>query len=110
MAQSSVKPSSRYYNIPNSRPNQGKSVIRSVIYPPIPRHDNDTYVLTQPGDTLYALAHKYYGDVNYYWVIGEANENLKKHTQNIPPGLQLRIPSQLNDILSRFEDLNNPLI
>lgn len=110
MAQSSVKGSSRYYDIPNYRPNDGKSVIRSVLYPPIPRHDMDTYVLSQSGDTLYALAQKYYEDVNLYWVIGEANENLKKYTQNVPPGLQLRIPSQLSTILRDFEDLNNPLI
>ena len=58
------------------------------------------------GDTLYAMAEKYYGSVNYYWIIGEANEKLDKKTQNIPPGLQLRIPNQLNKILRDYEDIN----
>ena len=101
---------SRYEDIPSKKDGNGRQIRRSTIYPPIPRHDNDIYVLTTVGDTLYALAETYYGSVNYYWVIGEANENLKKSSQNIPPGLQLRIPSQLDSILQAYEDLNNPLI
>lgn len=110
MANSSVKSSSRYFTIPNYNPHGGKGVIRSVIYPPIPRTNEDFYVISTAGDTLYGLAERYYRDVNLYWIIGEANENLKKHTQNIPPGLQLRIPGRVSDILNKLEDLNNPLI
>ena len=101
---------SRYENIPSKKDASGRRLTRSTIYPPIPRHDDDIYVITTIGDTIYALSETYYGSVNYYWVIGEANENLKKRNQTIPPGLQLRIPSQLNPILRAFEDLNNPLI
>ena len=102
---------SRYTDIPNKKDTTyGIRSKRSTLYPPIARTDSDTYVLTQSGDTTYALAQKYYGDVNYYWVIGEANESIKKATQNIPPGTQLRIPSQLAKVLRDFEDLNNPLI
>ena len=100
----------RYKDIPNKKDMVGTRVKRSTLYPPIARTDSDTYVLTTSGDTLYALAKKYYGDVNYYWIIGEANETINKATQNIIPGTQLRIPSQLGKILIDFEDLNNPLI
>jgi len=100
---------SRYKGIPQKKLD-GKRVVRVTVYPPIKRHNEDIYVLTTTGDTLYALANKYYSDVNYYWIIGEANENLDKTTQNIRPGIQLRIPSQLTQILQDFEDLNNPLI
>lgn len=100
---------SRYQEIPQKK-SDNRRVVRTTVYPPIKRHNDDIYVLTVVGDTLYALADKYYGSVNYYWIIGEANENLEKATQNIPPGLQLRIPSQLSKILRDFEDLNNPLI
>ena len=98
---------SRYTNIPEKRDANNRRVRVSTIYPPIPKHPDDTYVLTTTGDTLYALANQYYNSVNYYWVIAEANEGLDKSTLNLTPGLQLRIPSQLNQIISDFRDLNN---
>ena len=103
-------PYSRYQDIPQKKDAGNTTVTRSTLYPHIPRHNDDIYVITTTGDTLYALAQKYYGDVNYYWVIGEANENVSKVTQNPAPGIQLRIPSQLPKIIQDFEDLNNPLI
>ena len=97
----------RYQDIPQIKDSYNTRIMRSVVYPPIPRHDEDLYVITTVGDTLYALAEKYYGDVNYYWIIGEANEKLSKKTQQLPIGLQLRIPSQLDPILRDYRDLNN---
>ena len=96
----------RYQDIPQRKDSYNTRIMRSVVYPPIPRHDEDLYVITTVGDTLYALAEKYYGDVNYYWIIGEANEKLSKKTQQLPVGLQLRIPSQLEPILRDYRDLN----
>ena len=86
----------RYQDIPQKRDSYNTRIVRSVVYPPISRHDEDIYVITTIGDTLYALAD-----------IGEANENLSKKTQQIPIGLQLRIPSQLEPILRDYQDLNN---
>jgi|TARA_R110000744_G_C19087623_1_gene532023 phage tail protein X len=97
----------RYQDIPSKTNKQGNRVVRSTLYPPIARGDNDTYVRTTTGDTLYALAEHYYGSVNYYWIIGEANDNIDKSTQILKPGLQLRIPSDRDTILRDFEDLNN---
>lgn len=98
---------SRYADIPEKRDANNRRVIVSTIYPPIAKHPDDVYVLTTVGDTLYALARQYYNSVNYYWIIAEANEGLDKTTQNLNPGLQLRIPSQLSQILEDFRDLNN---
>jgi nucleoid-associated protein YgaU len=98
---------SRYADIPEKKDANNRRVRLSTIYPPFPKHPDDTYVLTTVGDTLYALANQYYNSVNYYWVIAEANEGLDKATLNLAPGLQLRIPSQLNQIISDFRDLNN---
>ena len=101
---------SRYQDIPQKKDSYNTRVVRSTIYPPIERHDNDLYVVTVVGDTLYALAEKYYGSVNYYWIISEANERLNKKTQNLPPGRQLRIPNQLNKILRDYDDINQQAI
>ena len=98
---------SRYTEIPQKKDSNNRRVLTSTIYPPIARHSDDTYVLTTVGDTLYAIALQYYNSVNYYWIIAEANEGLDKTTQSLIPGLQLRIPSQLQQILEEFKDLNN---
>lgn len=97
----------RYTATPQKRNTNNKQVQLSTIYPPIAKHPDDLYVLTTTGDTLYALAYQYYRSVNYYWIIAEANEGLDKTTQNLIPGIQLRIPSQVETIVRDLEDLNN---
>ena len=44
------------------------------------------------GDTLSAIAKKYYGDANKYPVIFEANKPMLSHPDKIYPGQVLRIP------------------
>ena len=82
-----------------------KRVSRSVIYPPIPRDVNDIYVLTTIGDRLDLLANKYYGSVGHWWVIAQANE-IGKGSLTLPVGIQLRIPTNVNAIITKFEELN----
>lgn len=45
------------------------------------------------GDTLSAIARKFYGDANKYPVIFEANKPMLTHPDKIYPGQKLRIPS-----------------
>lgn len=45
------------------------------------------------GDTLSAIAKKYYGDANKYNVIFEANKPMLSSPDKIYPGQKLRIPS-----------------
>ena len=95
----------RYTNIPLIKTTTKKVVTRAVIYPPIPRDIGDTYVVTDNEDRLELLAFKYYGDVNDYWIIAEAN-GLGKGTQYIEPGTQLRIPTNIQKIKDNFNTLN----
>ena len=44
------------------------------------------------GDTLSAIAKKYYGDANKYQAIFEANRPMLTHPDKIYPGQKLRIP------------------
>ena len=44
------------------------------------------------GDTLSAIAKKFYGDANKYPVIFEANKPMLTHPDKISPGQKLRIP------------------
>ena len=64
----------------------------TTIYKQIPKRDTDIYVITQQGDRLDNLAFRFYGDVNLWWYIAQANDLF---TMNIEPNTSLRIPSDL---------------
>ena len=66
---------------------------------------NDLMTVAQPadesqwhtvakGDTLSAIAKKFYGNANAYPAIFEANKPMLKHPDKIYPGQLLRIPKQ----------------
>ena len=97
----------RYDDIPVKVSENNKRVVRSTIYPPIPRTINDIYVITGIGDRLDLLAYKYYGAVAHWWILAEANA-IGKGSLTIPAGTQLRIPdpNTVNDIIYNFRELN----
>lgn len=96
----------RYEDIPQKTGDNGKRVVRSIIYPPIPRNIEDTYIITTIGDRLDLLAYKYYSSVSYWWIIAQANE-IGKGDLNIPVGVQLRIPKNITTILQEYQTLNS---
>ena len=67
--------------------------------------DNDLYIISESSDRLDLLAHKYYGDKSLWWVIAVAN-NLNNASLYIGEGVQLRIPSNLSQILNDLEKIN----
>lgn len=96
----------RYERIPLIKSTTtNKVVTRATLYPAIPRELNDIYVRTDSEDRLDMLAFKYYGDVNDWWIIAEAN-GLGKGTLRLPSGVQLRIPTNIQKIKDDFNNLN----
>lgn len=83
----------------------GKRVYKTTQYPEIRPLDSDTLVISNEGDFLDSLAYKYYGDPTLWWVIALAN-GIGKAKMSVEPGLQLRIPVNINEILVRFHNLN----
>ena len=87
--------------------NSKKQYFESVIYPKIKANDDDLYVISEVTDRLDLLANQFYGDVTLYWIISISNPNkLNLGSIIIPPGTQLRIPVNINGIVSRFNQLN----
>jgi phage tail protein X len=86
---------------------KGVRFYATVKYPEIPLSPNDVYVLTNEGDRLDLLAQQYYGNVNLYWIISTANDNLQQNSLLLPPGSQIRIPQDLSSIISAFRNLNS---
>ena len=96
---------SRYSNIPTLSKN-GKPYYGHVIYPNIPLAETDVYIITTVGDRLDSLAYSYYGDSTLWWVIAMANNNVTRGALYPAPGIQLRIPIDINRVLEIFNKAN----
>ena len=80
---------------------------KNIEYPEIPVSSNDIYIISKATDRLDLLANDYYGDVRYWWVISKANpDKVKRDSFFINPGLQIRIPSNVENIYNVFLNLN----
>jgi hypothetical protein len=82
-----------------------RSFYESTIYPKIKPSDSDFYAITEAGDRLDLLSKKYYGTTSLWWVIAVAN-NLNDANFFVPEGIQLRIPNNIQSILSDLEKIN----
>ena len=72
-------------------------------YPDIPSRTDDLVHVTADGDTLPLIALRYYDDTVLWWVIALVND-LDLPTQDLVPGIELRVPSPrfvLSDLLPR---------
>jgi hypothetical protein len=83
----------------------GKRVFRTTRYPKIPIGFNDIYVVASETDYLDSLAYKFYKDSTLWWIIAQANG--VKGTLKAPTGQQLRIPQNLDIIISNFKRENS---
>lgn len=96
----------RYQNINVSSTDKGKKYYRNIKYPEIPLDINDIYVYSTVGDRFETLASQYYGDKSLWWIISIANQSCKQNSYYPPLGTQLRIPQNISNIISSYEQLN----
>jgi len=73
---------------------QSPEHFETVYYKSVPKRNDDMYFMTQDGDRLDILAHRFYGDPGFWWFLAKAN-NLS--TMNIEPGIQIRVPITSKD-------------
>ena len=84
-----------------------KRYFKNIKYPEIPLSFDDIYVTTTSGDRLDLLAHQFYQDVDLWWVITTANPDIiRRDSFALKPGIEIRIPQDINNILDVFEKLN----
>jgi nucleoid-associated protein YgaU len=84
-----------------------KRYYTTIKYPEIPLSVDDFYVITTIGDRLDNLANQFYEDVNLWWVITSANPDvIKRDSFMLEPGIEIRIPANLQTILENFNELN----
>lgn len=95
----------RYESTPIKTRWDGKRTYFTTQYPKIEPSDTDIIVISTEADYLDSLAYKYYGDPTLWWIIALVN-NLGKARMSVPSGLQIRVPTSINDILVNFNNLN----
>jgi len=83
----------------------GKNFFGTRTYPIIQPQDTDTIYITTDMDYLDYLAYKFYGDSSLWWIIAMAN-NLGSGRLSVKYGIQLRIPVNIEQIVSQYNKLN----
>ena len=98
---------SRYSNTKIKRKQGGDRVYSYTLYPKIPIQNSDVFISPTYGDRLDVLANEYYDDTSLWWIIAQAN-GIKGFTSLYTKNFkgELRIPTQIQDILSEFESMN----
>ena len=79
---------------------------KGKFYPNVPLSESDVYVITTVGDRLDNLAYSYYRDSTLWWIIAMANNNTTKGALYPKPGTQLRIPTDINNVLNLYDQFN----
>ncbi len=81
---------------------------KNIKYPEIPLNINDIYIVTIIGDRLDLLADKFYNDQRLWWIIANANRDIvRRDSYALKPGIEIRIPSNIQKILGDFDNINN---
>ena len=77
------------------------------MYPKIPIKNSDIFITPTYGVRLENLANEYYKDTSLWWIIAQAN-GIKGFTSLYPNNFkgQLRIPTEIQDILTEFNSIN----
>jgi hypothetical protein len=98
---------SRYQTIQTTKLNvTGSLYYVTNVYPEIAPTDNDYYVITTVDDRLDLLAYDFYQDSSLWWIISSAN-SLPGDSIYPPVGIQLRIPQDIQSILTTYNRVNN---
>ena len=95
----------RYNDIPQLKSPSGKIYRRNVIYPEVPLSAKDYYVIATAGDRYDILAQQFYNDHSLWWIIAAAN-NSERASLVVEPGVQLRIPTDVENIINNYNSIN----
>tara|TARA_R110002012_G_scaffold240232_1_gene414400 strand:- start:2952 stop:3239 length:288 start_codon:yes stop_codon:yes gene_type:complete len=77
---------------------------QTTRYPKFPKQQSDLYIISREGDRLDLLSNEFYKDPQMWWILAEVN-NVGKGTMIVPPGLQLRIPFPITDLLDKLRQV-----
>lgn len=87
---------------------KGKKVYSFVKLPTIPLSFEDYYVYTTRGDRYDTLAHQFYSDSSFWWIIALCNPTNSSDSLIPEIGSQVRIPneSRIPEIMDLYSKVN----
>lgn len=94
----------RYKSIPTKVDENKNRIVATSILPNVRKRDSDIFVLMVEKTRLDHLAHKFYNNPNYWWIIASAN-NIKG-TMYAKLGTQIRIPRDISNAVSEYNRIN----
>ena len=86
-----------------------KNYLPTVRFPDIPEKLSDIYIIGSYYDRLDNLAWQYYKDPTLWWIIAEAN-GIGKGDLLLPIGKQIRIPTEITQIIEEYNFINNIIV
>jgi hypothetical protein len=98
---------SRYITSRVQKDDTGTRKLSTTIIPTAPLTNNDLYIQTTGVERLDKLAKIFYEDSTLWWILSVANPDLPNDSLYPTLGFQLRIPSNINQILRDFDQLNS---
>ena len=96
----------RYQTIKTEKKISGKVGYLPTVYPSLDLSNNDFYIIAREEDRMDLIAQDFFGDPTLWWLVASAND-LPGDSMYPPLGFQLRIPGNLNNALSQFENANS---
>jgi len=96
----------RYTRTQITRNTSGKRYYKRVVYPVIPRTNQDIYVFTTDEDRYDLLALQFYKSADLWWIISLANPQTTNASLVPGGGIQIRIPFPVRDIITEYNALN----
>tara|TARA_B100001094_G_C17645339_1_gene537023 strand:+ start:62 stop:391 length:330 start_codon:yes stop_codon:yes gene_type:complete len=93
-------------NVHENDAHYNKTGFDTTVYPKIVRTPSDTVIITKSTDRLDLLAHRFYKNRTYWWIISLAN-NLPGDSFFITPGTQIFIPNNISNILNKLRIKNS---
>ena len=96
----------RYQTIKTEKKISGKVGYLPTVYPSLDLSNNDFYIIVREEDRMDLIAQDFFGDPTLWWLVASAND-LPGDSMYPPLGFQLRIPGNLNNALSQFENANS---
>jgi hypothetical protein len=97
---------SRYSSTPQKLNKKGQRVLISTLYPTISLSDSDRFIYPKDGERLDGVAFRFYNDASLWWVLAQAN-GLGKGRTILNPNFEIRIPGNIEKILSDYNKLNS---
>ena len=97
---------SRYKDIEIVKKTGIRKYTNTIVYPIIVPRADDIYIIAKEDDRLDNLANEFYEDPTLWWIIARAN-NIGKGSMFVEVGTQVRIPSNIESILSEYNELND---